>query len=80
MNDSKSWAQGSRYYEQLWVVVDMNDYNSWAHASNMNKPRVVIDLRDSGLWAQGSRCYEQLGAMVDMNDFESGSQGFRSYE
>ena len=25
MNDTKSWAQGSRFYEQLWVVDGMND-------------------------------------------------------
>ena len=23
MNDSRSWAQGSRYYEQLKAIVDM---------------------------------------------------------
>ena len=33
MNDSKSWAQGSRCYEQLKVVDDMNDSGSWAQGS-----------------------------------------------
>ena len=30
MNDSKSWAHDSGYYEQLKVVVDMNHFDSWA--------------------------------------------------
>ena len=25
MNNSRLWAQGSKFYEQLRVVVDMND-------------------------------------------------------
>ena len=33
MNDSESWAQGSRCYEQLKVVVDMNNSNLWAQGS-----------------------------------------------
>ena len=28
MNNSKSWAQGSRFYEQLRIVDDMNDTSS----------------------------------------------------
>ena len=28
MNEFDSWAQGSRCYEQLKVVVDMNDFES----------------------------------------------------
>ena len=30
MNNFWLWAQSSRYYEQLKVVVYMNDYRSWA--------------------------------------------------
>ena len=30
MNDSRSWAQGSRYYEQLRFEVDTNDSRSCA--------------------------------------------------
>ena len=30
MNDSEFWAHNSWYYEQLKVVVDMNDFGSWA--------------------------------------------------
>ena len=29
MNDLMSWAQDSRWYEQLMVVVDINNYGSW---------------------------------------------------
>ena len=30
---SRSLAQGFKCYEQLWVVVDMNDFESWALGS-----------------------------------------------
>ena len=30
MNDLESWAQGSRYYEQLRAMIDMNNFESWA--------------------------------------------------
>ena len=33
MNDSGSWAHGSKYYEQLKTVVDMNDLGLWAQGS-----------------------------------------------
>ena len=33
MNDSRSWAQAFRFYEQLRVVVDMKDSNLWAQGS-----------------------------------------------
>ena len=48
MKYSGSWAWGSRCYEQLKVVDDMNDSGSWAQATrfydylkvveNMNNP------------------------------------------
>ena len=30
MNDSKSWAHDSKYYEQLKVIIDKNHFESWA--------------------------------------------------
>ena len=33
MYESRSWAEGFGYYEQLRVAVDMNDSGSWAKAS-----------------------------------------------
>ena len=30
MNDLRSWAQGSKCYEQLRVVVDMDDSKLWS--------------------------------------------------
>ena len=33
IKDSRSWAQGSKCYEQLRVVVDMNDYGLWSQGS-----------------------------------------------
>ena len=30
MNDSKSWAHDSRYYEHLMIVIDMNEFGPWA--------------------------------------------------
>ena len=37
MNDSKLWAQGSRFYEQLRIVDDINDSRSWAKAIRYNE-------------------------------------------
>ena len=33
MNDSFSWAHGSKCYEQLRVMDDMNDYGLWVKGS-----------------------------------------------
>ena len=33
MNNSRLWAQDLRYYEHLKVVVDVNDFVSWAQGS-----------------------------------------------
>ena len=30
MSDSTSWAEASKYYEQLKVVDDMHDFGLWA--------------------------------------------------
>ena len=43
MNESLLWAQGSRFYEQLKVVDDMN--NSWSYEL---KP--LDAMNDLGLW------------------------------
>ena len=32
MNDTKSWAKGSKSYEKVRVVDDMNNSRSWAQA------------------------------------------------
>ena len=68
----KSWAQGSIYYEQLRVVVDMNDSRSWAHNSKcFEQLKVVNDINYFGSWAEGYGCYEQLSIMDDMNNSRS---------
>ena len=33
MNNSRSWAQDSRCYEKLRVVINMNDLGSWVEGS-----------------------------------------------
>ena len=30
MNDSESWSQGFRFYENLRAIDDMNDFELWA--------------------------------------------------
>ena len=37
MNNSRSWAQGFRYYEKLKAMVDMNDFELWAQDSICNE-------------------------------------------
>ncbi|KAL6329703.1 hypothetical protein AAG906_027279 [Vitis piasezkii] len=68
MNDSRSFAQGSRCDEQVKVVNDMNDSRC------DEQVRAMDDLNDSRSYAQGSRCYEQLKALkvvVSTNDLGS---------
>ena len=36
MDDSMSWAQGFRCYEQLKVLDDMNNFRSWAQGPRFN--------------------------------------------
>ena len=36
MDDSVLWSQGSRCYEQLKVLDDMNDFRSWAQGLRFN--------------------------------------------
>ena len=42
MNDIRSSAKGSRYYQQLKAMVDINDYGSWVRALNA--------MNNLGLW------------------------------
>ena len=47
MNNSRSWAQGFRCYEQLNVVDDMNNTGTRAQASRYYEMlKVFIDLKD----------------------------------
>ena len=72
INDSGSWAQGSRYYTQLRVVIDMNDSRSWANDSKCYEQlKVVNDINYSRSWAKGYGCYKQLSTMDDMKDLGS---------
>ena len=72
MNDSGLWAQGSRYYEQLRVVVDTNDSSSWAHDSKCYEQlKAMNDINYSGSWAEGYGCYEKVSIMHHMNDSRS---------
>ena len=43
MNDSRSWAHGSRYYEQLKVVADLNNSRLWAQGSRCYEQLKVVD-------------------------------------
>ena len=46
------WAEGSRCYERLKVVVDMNDSESWGIGSRFYEQlRFVDDMNDSWSWA-----------------------------
>ena len=52
MNDSGSWAQGSRLHEQLTVVDDMNYFESCAQGSRYYEQlKDVDDMNESRLWA-----------------------------
>ena len=43
MKDFGSWAQSSRYYEYLKVVVDMNYFELWAQGSRFYELPTVVD-------------------------------------
>ena len=48
MNNYGSWAEGSRCYESLMVVVDMNDSRLWAQGSrSYEQLRVVVNMNKS---------------------------------
>ena len=81
LNDSRLWAEGTKCYEQLMVVVDINDFGSWAHDSIYNEKLEAVDeMNDSRLLAQGTKCYEQLMVMIDISDFGLWAHGSRYYE
>ena len=51
MNDSGSWAPGSRSYEQLKAMDDMNGYMLWAQGCRCYELLWVVDgMNDSRLW------------------------------
>ena len=60
MTNSKFWAQGTRCYEKLKVVVDMSYYKSWAHDFRWYEYlRVMDDMNDLGYHElKSSRFYE----------------------
>ena len=43
MNDSKSFAQGSKCYEQIKGVADIDDFGSWAQGSRWYEQLTVLD-------------------------------------
>ena len=61
MNNSGLWMtwttqrhekKGSRYYEQLRVVDDMNDSESWEKGSGYYEQlNAMVDMNDFGSWA-----------------------------
>ena len=61
MNYSKSLAQGSSCYEQLRVVIDMNDFMLSAQGSRCYEQlRVVDDM--NGLGSYGLRSLDALNS------------------
>ena len=49
MNDFRSWAQDSRFYEQLLTMDDINDVVLWAQGSRCYEQfKVVDDMNDLG--------------------------------
>ena len=95
LNNFESWAQGSRCYEQLIVVDDMNDSVSydfrpseavnhlglWMLITILHHARKPLyAMNNPRLWAQGFRFYELLMVMVDKKKFRSWAQGFKFYE
>ena len=51
MNDSESWAQAFRLYEQLRVVVDMKDSNLWAQGYRCYaQHKAINEMENSNSW------------------------------
>ena len=49
MKDSRLWAQGSRFYEQLKVVGEINNFGSWSQAYRCYEQLfTVVDMNDFG--------------------------------
>ena len=85
MNESRSWAQGSRCYEQFKVVDDMNDSGSreLRHLDAMNNLEMWIiwtilgrelkaldSMNSSRLLMTSSTLIHELKALDVMNDLE----------
>ena len=46
MNDSRSWAQGSKWKEWLWVMDDVNESRLWAQGSKWKEWLRVMDMEN----------------------------------
>ena len=54
MNDFESCAKGSGSYEQIKVIVDINNSMLWAQDTRCyEKLMDMDDMKDFGSWAQG---------------------------
>ena len=62
MNEPISWAKDPRFYEKLWVVVDMNDSGSLGQALDV--------MNNSKLWLTRTTPSRELRALDDMNNSE----------
>ena len=63
MNDFGSSTHGSKCYEHLRSMVDMNKgFRCYKQLKLMD------DMSYSGSWAQGFGCYKKLKVVDDMND------------
>ena len=83
VNSSKLWmtlttlghelkAQGSRCYEQLRAMYDMNNFGLWAQGSKCYEQLGPIDgMKDSRSFTQDSKCYEWIKVMDVMNGSSS---------
>ena len=86
MNNSESYAQGSRCYEQLNIVDGINNKGShelkpldamsssglWMIWMTLcHELKAMDNMNDSGSWAHSLRYYEHVKVVVDMNDFRS---------
>ena len=49
MNDSSSWDQASRFYEQLKAMIDKKDSKLWGQGFRCYEHlRAIIDMNDFG--------------------------------
>ena len=65
-------SQGSKCYEKLKAMADMNVFGSWAQGTRCSQQLKAMDyMTNFELWAQSFRYYEQLKVVVDMKYFRS---------
>ena len=84
MNDSKLLGQGYRFYEQLYTVVEMNDYGGhelralnamtnvglWLIWTNLGCELRALDaINNSRMWMTWDTLVRELKALDDMNNF-----------